>query len=89
MMTNFLADLALQPAEELFNSKVDTQITFIKFKYILENFTNKSININSLLAGFIDSTLKFLDKRKSYILDFYWIFTEFSNNIINFLIGKF
>jgi len=41
-------DIALQPAEELFTSKLETPITFIQFKYILENFTNKSININSL-----------------------------------------
>jgi len=41
-------DIALQPAEEFFTSKPETPITFIQFKYILENFTNKSININSL-----------------------------------------
>ena len=41
-------DIALQLAEELFTSKLETPITFIQFKYILENFTNKAININSL-----------------------------------------
>jgi len=41
-------DIALKPAEVFFTSKEETPITFIQFKCILENFTNKSININSL-----------------------------------------
>lgn len=41
-------DEALKPAEAFFSSSENISLPFNKFKYIVENFTNKSVNIRSL-----------------------------------------
>lgn len=38
----------LKPAEPLFSNNIETPISYAQFIYIIENFSNKSININSL-----------------------------------------
>lgn len=65
-------DNPLNPAEIIFNNKNNIPLSFLQFKHIIDNFTNKTVNIHSLckeVSSDIPTIINILEEVRPKIID--------------------